>query len=411
MSISLRNILLLGLCVSLGACAFKKEDAEEKQRQDLIENVHKKIQEEKENAKLALTRSTIKVEFKERDIGFYDLVLTWPESVGRMEVFINNAPAGEVKGKNVFTKAVSQGDEVSFKLRAYEPISIGGAFMGEFEDVALTPKDFLVYRTISLSKNLTAENINRAYIRQDAKIITNGYNFKLSTNTLLVEESKEYAESGNPVQFSQIITNESSEPTDSFRTSKIEIIATQATGKLFVAMIGRDGINGKNGTDILKDLNRPPQPPIAKNGADGKSGTTTGGKVCSKIQRENGCEPKAPECSLQPTNGQDGTNGENGLDGGDGSIGGNTGDIKVRIDEFSDFYLEVYQQPGKGGRGGIGAPGQLGGKGGAPGNNHNLCRPAMPGKNGLDGEAGKNGKDGADGSKGLIESNVRPRII
>ncbi|UYL08282.1 hypothetical protein B9G69_014655 [Bdellovibrio sp. SKB1291214] len=413
MGISFRNIMLLGLCVSLGACAFKKEDAEDKQRQELVEDVHRKIQDEKDTTKLDLKSSNVIVKFEERDLGYYDMVITWPDSVGKMEIYIDNNPFATVEGKNVFKKIVMQGDSVSYKLRAYAPSTIGGAFMDEFEDVVTAPKDFLVYRNIKLHSNLKAENINRAYFRTDTKVITNGFDFTLNAKSLYVEEIKDHVQSGNPAQYSQIITlDESSDSLNNNRSSKISITAEHAKGRLFIAMIGKNGQNGRDATDLINLNKYPLLPAIAENGENGTDGIISPGRRCPPTRNKDvQCEEVPPKCLTAPSNGQDGKNGIAGYAGEDGESGTSTGDLKINIGEFQEFSIEVYQHPGVGGRGGKGSAGQSGGKGGRPGTSHGVCPAAMPGKNGKDGEPGKNGKDGADGSRGLIETNVRPRII
>ncbi|QDK45357.1 hypothetical protein DOM22_09425 [Bdellovibrio sp. ZAP7] len=407
MSISMRNILIIGLCVSLGACAFKKEDAEDKQRQDLADDVAKKIQEDQKNSVVELKESTVPVTFEEKDLGYYEFKIQWPESVGSVEVYLNNNFETTVTGKNYFTKVVLHNEVVSYRIRAYASVQRGGAFIQEYFNTSQAPFDFLIYQNFNMKEDVVAE-AKRAYIHSGSKIVTNGHNLTIKAEKLIVAEFKG-PQSGNPAQYSQIVTHETSEPSKTNFSSKINIQAKVAIGTLQIAMIGKDGQNGKNGEEFATERGISLLPARAMDGINGKDGTMTR-NICSLKKNPDTCVPDS--CTSSPTSGSNGADGADGFPGQDGQNGGDAGFVKIEVTDDSEFFLEIYQKPGKGGLGGKGSPGQAGGKGGAAGKKPPACsKSASAGTDGKSGNPGPDGKDGVEGRAIVLDTKVRNQRI
>ncbi|QLY27062.1 hypothetical protein [Bdellovibrio sp. KM01] len=411
MPISMRNILIIGLCVSLGACAFKKEDAEDKQRQDLADDVAKKIQEDQKNSVVELKESTVPVTFEEKDLGDYEFKIQWPDSIGSVEIYLNNQYQETVTGKNYFKRIVSQGEQISYRIRAYASIANGGVLIGEYENIATAPVDLLVYNSRSLNADLKMLNVNRAYFRTDTKIITNGFDLTIIARTLIVEDVVG-TQNGKPGQYSQIVTHPTHEPSKTNRSSNIKIKADRAIGKLQIAMIGKDGHNGKDGNDYAVEQGLSLLSPRAADGAKGADGIIERGQSCAGKKNPDTCVNTGDKCKAKPTNGTNGADGANGFPGQDGENGGDAGFVKIEVTDDSEFFLEIYQKPGKGGLGGKGSAGQLGGKGGAPGNRPSACTEgAAAGSDGKNGAPGADGKNGADGRAIILETKVRNQRV
>ncbi|MEK2687638.1 hypothetical protein [Bdellovibrio sp. GT3] len=409
MKLSLHKLLVLGLCLFVGACAFKKEDAEDKQRQDLADEVTKQMQEDHKNGVVVLKPSNTSVEFVELDEpGYYQMVVKWPEEVGSMEVYINGNFQKSVSGNNFFKYDTKHNQKINLTLRAYAAPVHGGSFLSKLERTDLvSPYDYIVTQSGSLSTELNITP-NRTYFLNGAQLFTNGHNIRIETNKLYVEDIEN--QTGIAEDRSHIVTfNQKTignKPLQ-FQNSNISIEADHAEGNLRVAMIGADGTDGRDAIDLISEQGRRHMSQPAAAGKNGEDGVLSKmipchGKHCSGAQE--------PRCITNPTSGSDGANGLSGSRGEDGSKGGSTGNLSVKIEDHSKFSLEVFQKTGKGGRKGKGNPGQIGGPGGAPGNHFHKCASASPGNKGKDGEHGADGKDGDDGQLGMIDTNVRVTI-
>ncbi|WP_413587460.1 hypothetical protein [Bdellovibrio sp. HCB274] len=401
MKLSLHKILVLGLCLIVGACAFKKEDAEDKQRQELAEDVAKQMQEDQKNAGVDLKRDNVSVKFEDGTPGRYTLRIQWPEAVGTMEVFINDQLVEAVSGRSYYSSEVLQGEILVINLRAFASVSNGGRFLSDLSDKFFVPRDLIFKNNVELTSNFS-EDVHRIYFWQNGRIISNGYSVKLKADLLVVEDEDAY-QTGLPEQDSHItsiLTDKSKSP------DLISIDAKKAVGTLRISMSGANGKNGRNGNDfaIANGLSVFTGPAAA--GASGSNGVGKMGRPCNPGSR-GFCEPIPPSCSVQPTNGQAGANGVAGNRGEDAENGFNTGNANITVTNNDEFVLEVYQTPGLGGTGGAGSPGQPGGAGGAPGNRTGNCTPASPGPRGTDGADGERGDNGSSGEFGEVKTDVK----
>ncbi len=397
MTFSLRNLLMIGLCLSLGACAFKKEDAEQKKTDQLVEDVTKKVNEQN-GSNVDLKASNVSITFEPTEPGYYNLVITWPEAVGTMEIFINGSLQKSISGYNSFKQIVHNNDNLSISLRAYASASVGGRLLSTFEKDEQVPKDIIVRETINLQSD-SLLNSNRFYFYSTGKIVTSGYSLKIRTKQLFVQTTS--GQYGNPEDKANVITYRNSDSPTSDLNSNIEIVSDTAEGKLSVALIGLKGNDGQDAKTFA-----PSFPAIAQGGANGKNGETSYGKEICGADHE-GCYSSGDFCATQPGNGENGKDGLNGTDGRDGSKGGSTGSLSIKIQNDSNFSVEVFQRPGIGGKGGAGIQGQKGGPAGAAGAPAPECNGAHPGQPGKDGRDGQPGKNGSCGEIGEVISNVK----
>ncbi|WP_413578510.1 hypothetical protein ACLVWU_08225 [Bdellovibrio sp. HCB290] len=408
MKFSLRSLLVLGLCVSLSACAFKKEDAEDKQRQELADVVTQQLEEKKEKIAFegTLTDENVKIRFDENETpGSYNLVIEWPEAVGMMEVELNGRLIGSLK-EHSFKAATPHSADIHIELRAYASHQDGGGFLSSKSFDKQAPKDFILDGIHSLSNSILID-VERTYFKAGSKVITNGNQFELKTKKLIVEPSSILGM--NEYDRAHVVTfpfdRKSSDPNE-LSPGKISINADKAYGDLMISMIGVNGADAPAATtrpawDEFKKL-----PPQAANGKNGADGTIRYLRCLSKMDDVPCIEEQL--CDSQPQNGGKGENGKDGIPGYNGTTGGNTGDLVISITDDSEFNANVYRKPGKGSKGTPGIPAQAPGAGGAPGKNpNNLCSNAIAGEPGKIGTDGEKGQDGADGAYGQITTNIK----
>ncbi len=391
-----KSFLLVALSISLGACAFKKDDPESekaKNATDVIEAL------ERQAFDGQLSAEIVRIEFIESDEPeFYSLNISWPKPISMMKVSIDGQPYSFVKNTNSFQKQVIHSKKIKIHLVALNAM---GGEISSYPVEATAPADFLIDDDIQLQKHERI-SVNRVYFLNNAKILTNGYNLDLKANKLITNLPIKSDASRMNYSNAHILTNfpnEIAKEKEFLRGSIISITAKKAIGQLRIAMVGLNGQDGANGMDAL--------PNAGLNGAHGKDAVGSGSPRCD----ETGCRG-APACAAAPTNGENGRNGTPGENGQDGWDAGSAGILSVLIEDYSDFRLEVMMRrglPGKGGRGGKGSPGGIGGNPGQ--DRHNLCAgKASRGQNGMPGPAGQDGKDGKPGVVSEVSNNT-PRAI
>lgn len=408
MAVLSKKVLIPVLCVTLGACAFKKDDDKATPEQTkLADDVVKKIQDGKDEINVQLKEGNVSIAFEDSEPGYYQMVVTWPDNVGSMEVHLDGNFLQNVVGKNSIKIPVPHSQKRTVRLRAFASPANGGRLLSEFESEYESPKDAIFNDNTFLNENMEY-SVHRLYFNKKAHVYTNGNDLKITTDQLIVIQD-ENATQGRPEDTFHIVTFRDPAVATSItgKNSFIEIRATNAIGNLKIALTGRNGADGQDGLDQARATGKVIPPAQAANGTNGQDGQITLPKPCNMRNTNSGCAPAEPKCMAQPTNGGNGADGLPGFDGLDGVNGGATGNLFVDVTDDSQFSLEIYRRPGKGGRGGKGSPGQLGGKGGAPGDNKKICRSAQPGNNGKDGEAGKNGVDGKDGQVGEVITRVK----
>ncbi|WP_413581387.1 collagen-like protein [Bdellovibrio sp. HCB288] len=406
----LHKILVLGLCLSVGACAFKKEDAEDKQRQELADVVTQQLDEKKEKIAFegTLTKENVSVRFDENETpGSYNMVIEWPDAVGMMEVTLNGRVIGSFKEKS-FSISTPHSQKYQIVLRAYATLQEGGGFLSSIGIEKEAHKDFILDGIYNLSK---AElfKVNRAYLRKGSKIVTNGHNLEINTNKLYVEASDLIGNEYDRAQIATFPFDRKSINPNELSPGRISIIANQAFGDLMISMIGVTGYDAKLITETPAWKRFMQLPSKATKGSSGADGILTVPPECEQLpfNAKEVCK-KLSVCLENPKDGNPGAQGANGLNGVNGNPGGNTGDLVIDIKNDSEFNASVYRKAGLGGMGSSGTPGQLGGDGGDPGKNpENRCKNAAQGPRGADGAHGKDGTRGPRGAYGQITTNIK----
>lgn len=384
---SLKHILIVTLTLSLGACAFKKDDPEAKKAQnatDFIETLERQAF----NGKLS--EQNVRVEFVEDDPGYYEMIVTWPKSVYGMKLSLNGLPHVLIKDNNNFRKQLTHNTAITLHLIAMNAI---GGEVDVYYTERRSPADLVIDQDLHLKKE-TSIDVNRVFFHNSSRIFTYGYNLNLATNklytnleikpdTVKMQAFDAHIQTYQPKDFAKDKAE--------LAGPKISIRAKKAYGQLRVAMIGVNGNDGANGMDAI--------PSGGLNGAPGTDATVAQGNMrCSGDTR---CRVEII-CKTPPTSGAPGKKGMPGANGEDAWDGGNTGILSVFIDDYSEFRLEVLQRrglPGKKGLGGKGAPGGMGGKAGQ--DPLRVCRGTIV-SNGSNGEFGNRGDDGKEGKPGLI---------
>ena len=404
-----KKVLIPVLCVTLGACAFKKDDDKATPEQTkLADDVVKKIQDGKDEINVQLQSDNVTVVFKDDKPEEYQMIVTWPPNVGAMDVHLDGNFIKTVLGANSINLPVRQSRKYTLHLRAFASAANGGRLLSEFESEYNSPTDIIYNHEINLTQE-TEVSAHRIYFNKNGHLYTNGNNLKISADQIIVTNDDEVNQ-GRAEDTYHIVTFRDPEiaTSNTMKASYIEVKSPKAIGNLKVALTGRNGADGVDGIDKARAegtiLNA--QAPAGENGANGE--------IVRVVERGESLGPDLPpndiivtNCKKPPTNGSNGTDGLPGADGTDGVNGGATGNIYVEVLDDSQFTLTAHLRPGKGGRGGKGSPGQLGGKGGAPGNTFGVCPPAKPGADGKSGTDGKNGKDGKDGQVGEIVTQVK----
>lgn len=385
---SLKHILIVTLTLSLGACAFKKEDPKDERAQnatDFIETL------ERQAFNGQLSEKNVQVEFVEDDPGYYEMIVTWPKSVYGMKLSLNGHPHILIKDSNSFRKQLTHNSAINLHLIAMNAI---GGEVDVYYVERRSPTDLVIDQDLYLNKETSIE-VNRVFFHNSSRIFTSGHNLNIATNKLYTNlEIK--PDTVKMQAFDAHI--QTYQPKDIAKDKaelagpNISIRAKKAYGQLRVAMIGINGNDGANGMDAI--------PAGGLNGAPGKDAIAIQGKmICSSDSTR--C-PNEIICKIPPTNGEPGKKGPQGENGEDAWHGGNTGVLSVFIDDYSEFRLEVLQRrglPGKKGLGGKGAPGGIGGQAGQ--DRFRVCKDTKV-SNGLNGEHGGKGEDGKDGQPGLI---------
>jgi hypothetical protein len=399
MTFSIRNLVMIGLCLSLGACAFKKEDAEQKKTDQLVEDVTKKVNEQNGTA-VELNKTNVSIEFEPSSPGYYNLIINWPETVGTMEIFLNGQLEKSVSGDDTFKKLVHTEDEIKINLRAYASVAMGGRLLSIYEREEVVPKDIVIERILDLSEDTTI-TARRLFILKQGRILTKGYKLTVNVDQILIGALPPL---GRAEDSYHIVTYRDSDKASTSLNSSIEINSNTAEGNLYVALIG---LNGKDGRDAKEFAL--PFAGLAQAGANGINGVTGySNEICGADHE--GCYSER-YCETEPTNGGNGKDGAPGTNGENGENGGSTGSLSIKIQNSSNFSVNVLQRPGLGGKGGAGTPGQKGGPGGAAGSPSPSCEKAQPGQPGKDGRNGAPGQDGECGVLGAVISNVKPTAI
>ncbi len=215
---------------------------------------------------------------------------------------------------------------------------------------------------------------NRLFLTGDSKLITNGYNTEIEVNEI-------YSDSGVIESFPLSAKAKLDVPGKS--AGLLTIKAKAAFGDLKIYMRGEDGGDGSAGESYTSPA------PSGKDAGLGVAECDTTGK-----DRNLTCF-----CTEYGANAENGKQGSFGKNGKPAQNGGDSGTLKVFINDGKDFQLEAFHEIGIAGLPGAGGDGQLGGAGGKLSNSK--CS-GSSGKNGSQGPKGISGASAEDGKVGSI---------
>lgn len=408
------------LALGLSACSFKNDETKQKEAakasaevlNQYEQNQDQKKQTQRDGGKL--TDENVSVEFMEMEqAGLYKMLVKWPASIPVLTIQVDDEFETTTEQKNFHERIVQSGKTYRIRLtsKTFEGIEISRK-----ELIKSAPVDFTVTSDMSLKSNTTIES-NRFYIYPNTQILTNGFDLNIKTNKLILGQRPEQPNGSTFLNNASIITalpGQIAKDSAQLQGSKITIIAKQATGHLKVALVGLDGPDGRNGSELdqLKNLVRTLDSNL--NGRQGNPGKVGDVRVpCPRGHNMDiACEPTQQVCQQPPQNGEDGKQGAAGTDGEMGQNGGNSGTLFVRIDNPDKFSIEVGQQAGRAGHGGQGGPGSPGGLGGKAGKNPGPpCLGAQDGAPGKSGSVGSNGPSGQPGKLGTVDTIGIPTTV
>lgn len=271
-----------------------------------------------------------------------------------------------------------------------------------FSKIVKIPRDFVV----RAGQDSIAENsklvVNRFFITKDVPLTTNGHDFEIVANLISAE--------GGVIQTFPL-GSKANLDVDGASGGNLIIKSESARGNLKIYMRGQNGGDGSKG---------PAHASRAKDGSPAGSGhlfCECTGKNClvSEIKARRAkhntsldfndafLNPLGSSCSCDPI-GQNATAGDNGVKGNKGHParpGGNSGQLKVLVNDGREFFIETESSYGLAGSPGEGGEGQPGGLGGA-GKRENKARDCRGWAAG-DGGPGPKGDPGDFSVNGQIE--------
>ena len=308
--------------------------------------------------------------------------------------------------------AVVPGTENIVQDRTAEPGKEYTYFLGAVQDPHYTlkgkvqvsvPTDIELKGEIAVKGNLRA---NRLFLRDGAKVLTNGEPLAFEVNELLSPSGVIDTSPPPPASAAAGANGRS--------CGDVSIKANTASGRLTLqckaenGMNGADGGNGRDGNPGAQgspgDVEVKPndQIPVQKDAAERaqlKHWYVTDTLPTRRVDKDGW--KLWFYCSRPPADGATGEGGQNGADGMAGGEGGSIGSVLVEIKNDSDFQVRTVATPGEGSVGGRGGNGGKGGAGGPPGRpdpSGFLCanaRHGSPGPDGLNGRPGRFGEKGA----------------
>lgn len=324
----------------------------------------------------------------------YVVQFGWPKIEDKKQIRIRLDRTLAVVGPNQtdFNHEVSHNQVLTY---AIDVLDSSSKIEKTFSRQVKIPRDFVVREGQSEFDNDTKLSVNRMFIGKDKTLLILDHKVEITANELISDGGA-------------IATYPEGQKAKNDQTGKsggeLSLKVRVATGDLKIIMRGEDGGDGSKG------------PAWANRAQDGRS-AGSGSLECYCL---DGCPPpklKTPlfhgQGPIQPLSNcscvgdmSDGGPGQNGAKGNRGqpaSPGGDSGNLKVAVQDGSQFNLQTIIVPGKqglAGPGGDGQPAGLGGDGYTDPKSDADCR----GKRGTDGHPGPPGDIGAvshDGQKGL----------
>lgn len=359
----------------------------------------------------------IKVNIKGTDPEKYAVQFSWPylENGKILRVRLGSVLAEVLPNQTYFTHVLPHNQTVTF---SFDILDKNRKPEQTFTKTIRIPTDFVSKAdSFSISKDTKIE-ANRVYLSHDFPLTTNG-------NTVDIVANEIHAERGFIQTFPKKIkilnkeknTEEEIPPTaDTEKNGRpggnISISAKKLFGRMKVYMRGERGGQGPKG-----DPTDGQQSGTGKPAGNGKT-------IC--ISHGNECGRRGKMCVIKPTfmpeecvcenfgpPGGKGLKGNTGKQGKQGMTGGDSGNIRISIQEYVPLegfdptlpqeggqVVQVFEIPGSGGRGGPGGDGQKGSPGGA--GRDTTKKDDCRGETGIEGDRGDQGPEGFAGNNGKV---------
>jgi len=324
--------------------------------------------------------------FLEVEPGTYNLKLQWKnldQSEGKIRFYLDSKliSSEDVKKEEFIISQIGSNEEQKIQL---EWISQKDGLIDVREQNIKGPLELVIKDSLYLQNDLVF-NGERVYFYKNSKLITNGFNVKIQTQKLQVDQAEILTfEDGSKANLNQIGKS----------GGEISIEANETQGSLQVNMRGQHGGDGINGE---------PWSYSAPNGQTGDAGQSEYDScvrpVVSNTNSDTSICRSRYYCSRESVGSAPGANGQPGRSGSNGLSGGDSGIFELKILTTNNLDVKVNTQVGFGGLGGLGSPGQMGGLGGPEIRGVANCRKHAAAPNGQQGPAGQNGQTGASGNK------------
>ncbi len=393
---ALKNYILIFSMFLMSACS---------------DELSKKSEEEKAPAKITIQSSaladSVKVAITGADPEKYTVQFSWPnlEKGKILRIRLGNVLQEMLSTQTFFTHTVSHNQTLNY---SFDILDSNRKPEMTFRKTVIIPYDFVVREgSDQILENRKIE-ANRVFLSDKIPLTTNGVTLDIATNELhaangSIQTFPLNMKVKSKDNFEEEVLFAGKDQIDGRSGGYISISAKKLFGRLHVYMRGEKGGRGQKG-------NPKPQ---ALPGVPAESGKLD----CLK---ESPFKRSFDQCScrndLRP--GGPGVDGEKGNPGKTGMRGGDSGSVRIMIQEYVPSegvdstlptdgagIVDVVQTAGAGGDGGLGGDGQVGGAGGDGRDyaNRLSCR-------GDTGVAGKNGESGNVGPKG-VDGGVGGRCI
>lgn len=403
MSLLARIFVGAVVVVSVGACAFKKDD--DKVTQDDVKELMRDVaRREQKDSDAVVNSDELTVRVVPRKLpNRYALEISWPERLSNVQLLINDSPENNIVKGRATIEAFS-GAEYKIELLSLSSL---GRLVSHLVHTEVVPQDQIV-ASMKLDADWNTPKLGRLFFDRGAEIVLNGFNVNIQAEEIIANETTFKtvpswdAEKSRPVLMpvnKRVLPVPEGANGEEYRQSNIHISAGRLKGDLKIWMFGLNGAHGRAWDELL-----PTGTPVrGEKGPQGESGAYEMRSICMGGSSLNCSKTNFPACTQRPGPGGQGGKGPT-YHGEDGKDGGGTGNLTLQLHEQLEGNVTVFIRAGKGGDGGKGSPGLPGGEGGEPGNCPPGCSHCTTAKGpaGPSGEPGADGKKGADGLRGVI---------
>lgn len=404
---------LILICISFLAIISCQEVDPSKAPQDLVKVESPPDKPPRESIMAQELPDNMKIQIQGTDPEKYAVQFSWPylEDEKVLRIRLGSVLAEVLPSQTFFTHILSHNQNLTF---SFDVLDKNHKPEYSFNKTIQIPMDLVVKAdNFNIKQNQKIE-VNRLYLSNEFPLTINEYSVNITTNELHAERGfvQTFPEKVK-VRNSKSGLDDEISPTASFLKEgrsggTLSINSKKLFGRLRIFMRGEAGGQGPKGDA---------KPQNSQAGAAAGAGilSVDVGRVFSFRF----------SCIKYGSPGLPGAKGEDGNTGGMGKRGGNSGDVRVSIQEYvpvegvdktyssgGNEVVEIFQVPGKGGLGGPGGDGQRGGPGGQGRNPRDQldCR-GDSGPEGAPGNSGAEGRPGEEGKVGQKCIHVRSKNI